>query len=52
MYPIEHGFEPRNLQNIHTAINSRNKNKQWNSVSTVATLPDILENSSNKQFSY
>ena len=52
MYHIEDGFKAGNLQNIQNVINSRNKNKQWNSVQTITSLPDILENSSNKSFSY
>ena len=52
MYHIEDGFKTDNLQNIQNVINSRNVNKQRNSVQAIKTLPDILENSSNKSFSY
>ena len=52
MYHIEGGFKAGNLQNIQTIINTRNMNKQQNSVQTITNLPDILEKSSNKSFSY
>ena len=52
MYRIEYGFMARNMKNIQNVINSRNINKQRNLVQTITTLPYILENSSNKSFSY
>ena len=52
MYHIEDGFKAENLQNIQNVINSRNMNKQQNSVQTITIIPYILENSSNKSFSY
>ena len=52
MYHIEDGFKVDNLQNIQNVINSRNVNKKWNLVQKITTLPNILENSSNKSFSY